>query len=308
MKHFEKLLVSALSGRRWIYLSLFAGPVVISLSVATTFFLLSDVHETTTGDEEIFFWGASIINPPDTITYDDCTQEVHDGSVTIKAPCSSVEPPAVGVSYEANGRAIGPINTALPPEPNIGWLTRNMDEAELRSMLDSRGYTGLSGMNASKLRQLMVVYEYEPFFWRMHERTGLPVSVIAGYFIVEATRQGVESSLLRLHYNPGGVKYRGVGQIAYYKDDCHDKYGNEIPCRFESLSSYEQMEDVWAGVFNNARYSRCKEYTTVEDICYCLYRAGYHSGGNWKLRANVAKRYWVYRSKFPRPDLMASNQ
>lgn len=276
-------------------------PVVYSL-------LIEEV--VTPQDEALYQWVSSVVDEDgneEIIVEAGCIEEIHDGSVTVSAPCESVPPPsAVSVSYEANGRAIGPINTSMPESPNVGWMTKDMDEAQLRWMLYDKGFRHLAGMNEAKLRQLYITYSYEPFFWRIHERVGLPVSVVAAYFIVEATRQGVESELLREHYNPGGVKYRGVGSIAYFHDDCYDSNGKKIPCRFESLNGYEQMEETWAAVFNKPRYRKCKTYATVEDICHCLYRAGYHTGNNWKLRANVARRYWVYRSKFPRPELVAA--
>lgn len=285
-----------------LYTLSLALPAGVAMSLAIALSLAKPVEE----QEILAEWVASVIEEDgdEVIIVDSgCTEEVQDGSVLIKAPCEAVpEKEVITVSYESGGKAIGPINVSMPDEPNVGWLTKDMGEHELRDILTGMGFRNLAGMREAKLRQLLVVYNYEPFFWRIHERTGLPVSVICAYFIIEATSQGVESELLRAHYNPGGVKYRGIGDVAYSYDDCYDVNGKKIPCRFESLAGYEQMEKVWSGVFNKQRYSRCKTYSTVEEICKCLYESGYHTGNNWKLRARLAKRYWLYRSKFPRPS------
>ena len=47
---------------------------------------------------------------------------------------------------------------------------------------------------------------YEDFFYTMHKKTDLPISVIYAFFIIEATNAGIESKLMAKAFNPGGIK------------------------------------------------------------------------------------------------------
>ena len=182
-------------------------------------------------------------------------------------------------------------------EFNKGIQLTSMRRKELVAYLKNKGFR-TKGLTRSHLVRMALAYEYEPFLIDMHHRTGFPVSVIYAYFIFEATYQNKESVLLRKHYNPGGIKYRGKGKIVLAHDDCYSK-GKKVPCKFESLSSYQEMVKVWAAVFNHKRYYKCKTYSNVKDICKCLYKKGYHTGNSWERRAGVARNYWHYRKRFP---------
>jgi flagellum-specific peptidoglycan hydrolase FlgJ len=95
-------------------------------------------------------------------------------------------------------------------------------------------------------------FMYEDFFYTMHKKTDLPISVIYAFFIIEATNAGIESRLMEKALNPGGIKYRGTGKKINAMDDCY-KNGKKIPCAFQAYTSYNAMVQGWADVLNLAK-------------------------------------------------------
>jgi hypothetical protein len=167
-------------------------------------------------------------------------------------------------------------------------------------MYTTYGFRNLNNKSLYDLRRIWLAYFYDTFYWDVHEETGLPVSIIHAYFIMEATINGLESDLMRKYKNPGGIKYRGIGESTLAYDDCYDKRGRRVQCQFAVYNTYQEMVQGWSNVFKLPRYSRCKSYNTAPDICECLYSSGYHTGNNWNNRAKISKEYWTLRQSFPK--------
>jgi hypothetical protein len=173
------------------------------------------------------------------------------------------------------------------------YALRKLNADEIRSKLESIGFLNLDNLNRNELRMVYAAWCYDHFFDDVHKKSGLLKSVIFSYFCFESLSQGVESTLFRVHGNPGGIKYRGKGKKALAIDDCGGK-----PCEFAKLERYEEIVDTWADVFSKERYSDCTG--TPDEICKCLQESGYHTSRNWRGRAALARRYWEFVRKFPR--------
>lgn len=191
-----------------------------------------------------------------------------------------------------------PLNVAVTDCP--GQAIKSLTATQLRTYLVDRNFQHLDGKTLLEMRRIWLAYAYDQFYWDVHEKTGLPVSVIYAYFIMEATYNGVESSLMVKYKNPGGIKYKGIGKKTKAYDDCYDSKGHKIKCDFAVFETYTDMVDGWADIFNMNRYRKCKSESTAPDICECLYRSGYHTGNNWRNRAGISKGYWEVRKSFPR--------
>ena len=170
---------------------------------------------------------------------------------------------------------------------------RKQDHATLLNSMTVMGYQNLSGYSINELRRIIIAYEYDALFWDMHEATGFPVSIFFSFFIFEATRDGIETEMWRHHWNPGGIKYRGKYNKVLKPDDCKGK------CEFSSMPNYAAAIEMWALVFNNARYTDCKSKKTTADICKCIKDAGYHTDNSHNIRARLTTDYWKYRRSFP---------
>ena len=200
--------------------------------------------------------------------------------------------------------------------PNIdmnnlpGKEIKKLDKKELIEFLDARGFRRLQGKNIVELRRIWLAYKYDNFFYTMHQKTNLPISVIYAFFIIEATNNGIESNLMAKALNPGGIKYRGTGRKVSAMDDCYKK-GVKVPCSFQAYNSYNAMVQGWADVLNLPRYKKCKRFVfrqynrgmTAKDIvnatCKCFYESGYHTSNLWKVRSNLSTEYWTMKASFP---------
>lgn len=196
--------------------------------------------------------------------------------------------------------SLKPLN--VPWQKNPGILIKGLTREQLIHTMLRAGFKDLDKWETGILKRIWLAYNYDQFFWDMHELTGFPVSIIYSYFIIEATIGGAESKLMREHMNPGGVKYHGRSKKTKAYDDCYNSKGKPIPCDFSSFDTYEEMVEGWSRVFNQKRYSRCKSYDNAPDICRCLYKSGYHTANNWRDRAQLSKDYWSLRASMPRRD------
>lgn len=191
-----------------------------------------------------------------------------------------------------------------------GKEIKNLDKQELLEYLDVRGFRRLEGKNIVELRRIWLAYMYDSFFYTMHKKTNLPISVIYAFFIIEATNNGIESNLMAKALNPGGIKYRGTGSKVKAMDDCY-KNGRKIPCSFQAFNSYDAMVQGWADVLNLPRYKKCKMFVfsefnrgmtakeIVNETCKCFYKSGYHTSNLWKVRSNLSTEYWTMKASFP---------
>jgi hypothetical protein len=191
-----------------------------------------------------------------------------------------------------------------------GTQIKGMDVEELRQFLEDQGFKRLKNKSLVDLRRIWLGFMYEDFFYTMHKKTNLPISVIYAFFIIEATNAGIESKLMAKALNPGGIKYRGSGAKMKAMDDCY-KNGKKIPCDFQAFSSYNAMVQGWADVLNLPRYKNCKRYMLskynrgmsakeiVDATCKCFYKSGYHTSNLWKVRSNLSTEYWTVKASFP---------
>lgn len=175
---------------------------------------------------------------------------------------------------------------------NYVYVLRNLNESDLREKLIGLGFRNLAGYTRNELRFVYGAWAYDRLLMDVNARTKIPASVVFAYLQYEAMSQGVETDLFRVHGNPGGIKYRGEGKTVKAMDDCGGQ-----PCDFSSTAGYEEMVRLWAKVFNRPRYKDCSG--TPEEVCACLKAGGYHSAKNWKDRAKLARKYWIYRGSFP---------
>jgi len=222
-----------------------------------------------------------------------------------------------GIRYKAINNVPNPAkeypqeNTAIIDVKNLpGKQIKNYDKQELIEYLDAQGFRRLQGKNLVELRRIWLAYMYDNFFYTMHQKTTLPISVIYAFFIIEATNNGIESKLMEKALNPGGIKYRGTGNKVKAMDDCY-KGGKKIPCDFQAYNNYNAMIDGWADVFNLPRYKKCKRFVfkehnrgmSAKDIvnatCKCFYKSGYHTSNLWKVRSNLSTEYWTVKASFP---------
>lgn len=191
-----------------------------------------------------------------------------------------------------------------------GTMIKHMAKAELQDYLHDQGFRRLQNKSLVDLRRIWLGFMYEDFFYTMHKKTDLPISVIYAFFIIEATNAGIESKLMEKALNPGGIKYRGTGKKVKAMDDCY-KNGKKIPCAFQAYSSYNAMVQGWADVLNLPRYKGCKRYmlekynrgmtakNIVDNTCKCFYKSGYHTSNLWKVRSNLSTQYWTVKASFP---------
>jgi hypothetical protein len=171
---------------------------------------------------------------------------------------------------------------------------RNLSVEQLRAYLERIGFRDLNGMQLNHLRQLYASWAYGHLLSEVSERTSIPVSTIFSFFIFEATSQGIETDLFRLHWNPGGVKFYGHGESIDWRDDC-----GSIPCAFRSTEGFNAAVQLWSSTLNSSRYSDCKD-GTPEQICRSLIMAGYSTDKSWEGRASLCSKYELYRKKFPK--------
>lgn len=191
-----------------------------------------------------------------------------------------------------------------------GTQIKHMDKEELYEHLESQGFRRLRGKSLVELRRIWLGFMYEDFFYTMHKKTNLPISVIYAFFIIEATNAGIESKLMEKSLNPGGIKYTGKGEKTRAMDDCY-RNGRRVPCEFQAYKSYHQMVDGWASILNLPRYKGCKKWIyaknnrgmsakqIVDNTCRCFYKSGYHTSNLWKVRSNLSTEYWTVKSSFP---------
>jgi hypothetical protein len=170
---------------------------------------------------------------------------------------SSIFISLVGQGYTAT-KVAAPNPAKEYPQDNLmvidmnnlpGTQIKSMSKEELHQFLEDQGFRRLNNKSLVDLRRIWLGFMYEDFFYTMHKKTDLPISVIYAFFIIEATNAGIESRLMEKALNPGGIKYRGTGKKMNAMDDCY-KNGKKIPCAFQAYTSYNAMVQGWADVLN----------------------------------------------------------
>jgi hypothetical protein len=173
---------------------------------------------------------------------------------------SSIFISLVGQGYTAT-KVAAPNPAKEYPQDNLmvidmnnlpGTQIKSMGKEELQQFLEDQGFRRLNNKSLVDLRRIWLGFMYEDFFYTMHKKTDLPISVIYAFFIIEATNAGIESRLMEKALNPGGIKYRGTGKKINAMDDCY-KNGKKIPCAFQAYTSYNAMVQGWADVLNSTK-------------------------------------------------------
>ena len=94
----------------------------------------------------------------------------------------------------------------------------------------------------------------------VHALTDFPVSMIYSFFIIEATSNGIETELWRLHANAGGVKHiKGHNFATYRTREVIRGRSKHIRAKFFATDDTEEGIKVWASVLNSKRYAKCKK-------------------------------------------------
>jgi hypothetical protein len=173
---------------------------------------------------------------------------------------SSIFISLVGQGYTAT-KVAAPNPAKEYPQDNLmvidmnnlpGTQIKSMGKDELQQFLEDQGFRRLNNKSLVDLRRVWLGFMYDDFFYTMHKKTDLPISVIYAFFIIEATNAGIESRLMEKALNPGGIKYRGTGKKMNAMDDCY-KNGKKIPCAFQAYTSYNAMVQGWADVLKLAK-------------------------------------------------------
>ena len=189
------------------------------------------------------------------------------------------------------------------PESSVGLANTagievsGFDRFELNSYLTGKNFKIAADMSLHEMRRCYLAYHYQALFDSVSVRTKISPAVLFAFFIIEATREGIESPLFSDTWNPGGVKYRGRFSPYYSFDDCYEN-GAPVKCAFENPGSFENAIALWSDVFNQERYEPCKKLPNLES-CRCLQISGYHTAKNYRQRARIADAYSEYKKMFP---------
>jgi hypothetical protein len=137
-----------------------------------------------------------------------------------------------------------------------GTQIKSMGKEELQQFLEDQGFRRLNNKSLVDLRRIWLGFMYEDFFYTMHKKTDLPISVIYAFFIIEATNNGIESRLMEKALNPGGIKYRGTGKKINAMDDCY-KNGKKDSLRLPGIHLLQ---------CHGARLGRCIKLAKVQEL------------------------------------------
>lgn len=188
------------------------------------------------------------------------------------------------------------------PLNTLNFQIDHWSAEELRKDMYHHQFRNLDGLDLNSLKEVRMAFYYDKLLWDVHERTGLGVGVVWAFLRIEAFSPKInESRLLRTAWNFGGVKYNKKihKDFVYSEDDCYNKDGVEIQCKFAKFNSYEEGMEAWANVFNNPRYKNCKSQKSTFAIFNCIYKAGYHTHNNVSTRKELCERYWRLKKHFP---------
>ena len=206
-----------------------------------------------------------------------------------------------------------PVEEKIKPEAfgsrKYGWQLRNMSGKQMKDYLQAIGFRNLNGVNHSKLRRIWIAFKYDEMLMNVHYMTDFPVSMIYSFFIIEATNNGIETDLWRIHANAGGGKaLKGYDHVTYKTREVINGKNKYIKAKFFSADNTEDGLKLWAQILNSGRYYECKKANyklkgkrLYESICKCIYENGYHTDRDYKFRASLMAEYWeIKRDNFPK--------
>ena len=182
---------------------------------------------------------------------------------------------------------------------------RNMDKTELRKHLKTNGFRNLENATLVQMRRMWMAFHYESMLMNLHLLTEFPISMLYSFFIIEATTNGIETNLWRLHANAGGMKaFKGYGSVTYKTYEVIRGKNVTMKAKFMSAKNTQEGIEAWAKVLNSGRYYECKKANyklpkkqLYESICKCVYESGYHTDPKYKFRAQFMAEFWKFKTK-----------
>jgi len=182
---------------------------------------------------------------------------------------------------------------------------RNMDKTELRKHLKTNGFRNLENATLVQMRRMWMAFHYESMLMNLHLLTEFPISMLYSFFIIEATTNGIETNLWRLHANAGGMKvFKGYGSVTYKTYEVIRGKNVTMKAKFMSAKNTQEGIEAWAKVLNSGRYYECKKANyklpkkqLYESICKCVYESGYHTDPKYKFRAQFMAEFWKFKTQ-----------
>ena len=182
---------------------------------------------------------------------------------------------------------------------------RNMDKSALRKHLKTNGFRNLENATLVQMRRMWMAFHYESMLMNLHILTEFPISMLYSFFIIEATTNGIETNLWRLHANAGGLKaFKGYGSVTYKTYEVIRGKNVTMRAKFMSAKNTQEGIEAWAKVLNSGRYDECKKANyklpkkqLYESICKCVYESGYHTDPKYKFRAQFMAEFWKFKTK-----------
>ena len=182
---------------------------------------------------------------------------------------------------------------------------RNMDKNALRKHLKTNGFRNLENATLVQMRRMWMAFHYESMLMNLHLLTEFPISMLYSFFIIEATTNGIETNLWRLHANAGGMKaFKGYGSVTYKTYEVIRGKNVTMRAKFMSAKNTQEGIEAWAKVLNSGRYYECKKANyklpkkqLYESICKCVYESGYHTDPKYKFRAQFMAEFWKFKTK-----------
>lgn len=193
-------------------------------------------------------------------------------------------------------------------ERGYGYGIKKMNAQQLRKDMELKGFKNLEDLDLMKLRRIWLGFNYESLFYHVHEITDFPVSMIYSFFIIEATNQGIETNLFRLHGNAGGGKaIKGQKSVSYRTREVIKGKNKYIKANFFSANNTKEGIELWAKILNSGRYADCKKQNwnlankkIYKNICKCIYQSGYHTDTDYNFRASLMGEFWEIKKHFPK--------
>lgn len=182
---------------------------------------------------------------------------------------------------------------------------RNMNKTELREYLKVNGFRNLENATLVQMRRMWMAFHYESMLMNLHLLTEFPISMLYSFFIIEATTNGIETNLWRLHANAGGMKaFKGYGSVTYKTYEIIRGKKVTMRAKFMSAKNTQEGIEAWAKVLNSGRYYECKKANyklpkkqLYESICKCVYESGYHTDPKYKFRAQFMAEFWKFKTQ-----------
>jgi hypothetical protein len=182
---------------------------------------------------------------------------------------------------------------------------QNMDKAALRKHLKTNGFRNLENATLVQMRRMWMAFHYESMLMNLHLLTEFPISMLYSFFIIEATTNGIETNLWRLHANAGGMKaFKGYGSVTYKTYEVIRGKNVTMKAKFMSAKNTQEGIEAWAKVLNSGRYYECKKANyklpkkqLYESICKCVYESGYHTDPKYKFRAQFMAEFWKFKTQ-----------